>query len=174
MRLRDRAREVVDDVLDGGLQTEKAARQSAGAGKRLVQVGVELDSHERVEPEIADQRLGGLDGFQREGADACDGSEDRLAHAIVGRRLLRRHGGGMLHRRRGLRESRRRHRRGGRCGLRHRRKLRQRDPLAGQGRCLLLQHFRLLLQKRDLLAEQRYQWIHLGHLLRCGRQLHRC
>src|SRR5205085_10277291 len=50
------------------------------------------------------------------------------------------------------------------------RKLRHRHALAGQGRCLLLQHLRLLLQESDLLPEQRDQRIHLRHLLSCRRQ----
>ena len=85
MRLRDGPRHVLDDVLYAGLRPEQVPRQSAGARERLVHVAVQLDGHQRVEAEIAGERLRGLDGLQRKRADAGDGREDRLRHPLLGR-----------------------------------------------------------------------------------------
>ncbi len=166
VRLRDRALQVVDDLLDGGLRPEQGARQPARAGEGLVDVAVQLDRHQRVEAEVAGQGLRRLDRLLRERADARDRSQDGPSDPIVGGFRSGR-GHRLDHRNRpGSDRGARRCWRGQRQG----RKLRKRDAFAGERGGLLLEHLRLLLQQRDLFAEQSHQRIHLRHLLRSGRQ----
>ena len=167
-RARQDGGDVVDQIPHRGLRSEQRAGQAADAGPRLLDVSVQLDGHEGIEAQLSREGLRGLERFDGEGADAGDEAEDPPGEVGgIDFQLPVRRGGGCRGRGRGGGLGRARGR-GRDCG--------NGGPhIGGKGhsslrQCfrLLLHHFRLGLQQRDLFAEQRDQRVHVGSILQWG------
>ena len=78
----ERALHVIDDVGDGGRRPEQVPRQAPETRPRLLEIRVQLDRHERVESQLAPQRLRRLQRARGKRADPRDGGEDPLGNFV--------------------------------------------------------------------------------------------